>query len=343
MPSRKPLLDITKNGLYCAQGGFYLDPWNPVDRAVISHSHSDHLRWGSKHYLTAKCGERIARTRLGEEAQLDCLEYGESLYFNGVKISFAPAGHILGSSQIRVEHDGEVWVFSGDYKIENDPTCETFEPIKCHTFITESTFGLPIYRWQPEGTVLQEINQWWRKNQAAGRASLVTAYPLGKSQRILAGVDASIGPIFTHGSVERINRDYRSCGVRLPKTSLASLAPKNTDWSRAMIVAPPSAHATPWSRRFGAFASAFVSGWMQIRGTRRRRAVDRGFTLSDHVDWPGLQSAIKATGAERIWVTHGYVPEVTRWLGECGYEARGLSTQFEGELDSGEDMQEDIN
>lgn len=325
------LLQLTERGLYCAAGDFYIDPWQPVERAVVTHAHADHARRGSRSYLAAAPGETVLRLRMGHEARIETLDYGVPTTINGVRVSFHPAGHVLGSAQVRVEQRGEVWVVSGDYKTEPDATCAPFEPVRCHSFITEATFGLPIYRWQPQAKVFDEINRWWRANQEVGKASLLFGYALGKSQRLMAGVDPSIGPIYTHGAVERLNAGYRAAGVPLPSTTYVGDAPRITDWSRALIVAPPSADGTPWVRRFGAHATGFASGWMQIRGARRRRAIDRGFVLSDHCDWPGLLAAVEASGAERVWVTHGYIPVVVRWLVEHGIDAQGLQTRFEGD------------
>lgn len=255
--------------------------------------------------------------------------------FDGVRVSLHPAGHILGSAQVRVEHRGEIWVVSGDYKLEPDATCAPFEPVRCHTFVTESTFGLPIFRWRPEAEVWQEMNAWWRGNQETGKASIVFGYALGKAQRIIAGVDPAIGPIFTHGAVERLNRLYREQGVALPQTHYAAEVARSTDWTRALIVAPPSCNGSPWMRRFGRISTGFASGWMRIRGARRRRSIDRGFILSDHADWPELLRAIESTSAEKIWVTHGYRAPLVRWLSEKGLEAQAIDTRFEGERDEG--------
>ena len=329
------LLHVTDNGLYCAQGDFYIDPWNPVGRAIITHSHSDHACIGSKRYLTAQPGALILRERVGPEPAIEGLDYGAPLDWNGVRISLHPAGHILGSAQVRIEYRGEIWVVSGDYKLEPDATCEPFEPIRCHTFVTESTFGLPIFRWRPETEIWNAINSWWRGNQEAGKASILFGYALGKAQRVIAGVDASLGPIFTHGAVERLNRLYRENGVALPQTHYAAEAARNTDWTRALIVAPPSCNGSPWMRRFGKASAGFASGWMRIRGVRRRRSIDRGFILSDHADWPSLLRAIEATGAERVWVTHGYRAPLVRWLSEKGLNAQAIDTRFEGERDEG--------
>lgn len=326
-----PLLRVDGNGLLCEAGGFYIDPWCPVAKALITHGHSDHARGGSDNYLCAAPCEPILRVRIGADSRIQTLPYGESLTIDGVQVSFHPAGHVLGSAQIRVEHRGEVWVVSGDYKMTADSTCARFEPVRCHTFITESTFGLPIYRWQPQSEVMGGINCWWRANQELGKCSIIFGYPLGKSQRVLAGLDPDTGPIFCHGAVERLNRVYRQSGIALPPTAYSGDMPRGYDWSRAMVIAPPSAQGSGWMKKFGAVSTGMVSGWMRVRGTRRRRSIDRGFVLSDHADWPGLQEAIEATGAECILVTHGYRAPMVRWLTERGKQARSLETRFEGE------------
>jgi len=274
----------------------------------------------------------VLRIRLGE-IDLQCMEYGETVDLNGVRVSLHPAGHVLGSAQVRIEHRGEVWVVSGDYKTEPDPTCAPFEPVRCDAFVTESTFGLPVYRWPAQGAVFAGLDAWWRDNAAAGRASVVYAYSFGKAQRILSGIDATIGPIVCHGAVEALNRAYREAGVDLPETLLATAVADKASLRGAMVIAPPSAQGTPWLRRFGEHGDAFASGWMLLRGARRRRAVDRGVVLSDHADWPGLLSAIRGTGAQRIYVTHGYVPVMVRWLGEQGFDARPMESEFGGEQD----------
>jgi putative mRNA 3-end processing factor len=327
------LIVARPEGLYCPPGDFYIDPWRPVARAVITHGHSDHARYGSDLYLCHEDSVPILRRRLGD-ISVQGLPYGETLDRDGVKISLHPAGHILGSAQIRVEHEGEVWVASGDYKIEPDGTCASFEPIRCHAFISESTFGLPIYRWRPQQEVAAELNAWWRRNAEAGRASVVFAYSLGKAQRVLALLDPAIGPILSHGSVEPMNAIYRERGVALPATaSPAGMA--KAELRKALILAPPSAAGSPWMKRFPDYADAFASGWMQVRGNRRRRGVDRGFVLSDHADWPGLLAAIEATGAQRVFATHGSVATLVRYLRERGLEADGLHAEY-GEEDLGE-------
>lgn len=329
------LLERTDRGLYCAAGDFYVDPWRPVDRAVVTHAHADHARRDSNRYLTVPEGERVLRTRMGASARIETAPYGKKVIVNGVTVSLHPAGHILGSAQVRIEHAGEVWVVSGDYKIEPDPTCTAFEPVRCHTFITESTFGLPIYQWPDQAIVFGEVNAWWRENADAGKTSLLCGYALGKAQRLLAGIDASVGPIYCHGAVEACNRDYRQSGVSLPQTEHAGTGERGKDFACSLVVAPPSALGTPYLRKFGDVSTAFASGWMLVRGQRRRRAVDRGFVLSDHADWPGLFAAIKETGCERVYVTHGSRAVMVRRLRELGYEAHGLETWFEGEQDAG--------
>jgi putative mRNA 3-end processing factor len=326
-----PLLQNTPRGLYCAAGNFYIDPWRSVDSAVITHAHSDHARPGHGAYLATPDALGVLRARLGERAAIDTLPYGQSVLMNGVDVSFHPAGHVLGSAQVRVEHRGEVWVVSGDYKLDPDPTCAAFTPVRCHTFVTESTFGLPIYRWRAPEVMFGEINRWWSENAAAGRASVVYAYAFGKAQRILAIVDANIGPIICHGAVEALNRAYREAGVTLPATSLVTDLPKDFDLTRALVVAPPSAAGSPWLKRFGEHADAFASGWMAVRGARKQRGVDRGFVISDHADWPSLLTAVGESGASRVLVTHGSVPVMVRHLREIGLEADALETEFEGE------------
>ena len=331
------LIIARPEGLYCPPGDFYIDPWRPVERAVITHAHSDHARYGSAHYLAHHDSAPILRRRLGEDITLQTLAYGEVIEHHGVRLSLHPAGHVLGSAQVRLEHGGRVWVASGDYKLEDDGTCAPFEPVRCDTFITESTFGLPIYRWPTQPELFAEINAWWRANAEAGRASVLYAYALGKAQRLQYGVDASIGPIVAHGAVEPINAIYRAAGVALPPTHYASdpLLDKAT-LGRALVIAPPSAGRTSWMRRFPNPSDAFASGWMKLRGTRRRRGVDRGFVVSDHADWPGLHSAIGATGAERIFVTHGSVEVMVRWLTEQGLQAQGFTTEY-GDHDEADD------
>jgi putative mRNA 3-end processing factor len=329
------LVRSTNKGLYCEAGDFYIDPWRPVDKAVITHGHSDHARWGSQHYLASRSSLNILRERLGSEAHIQPLEFGEKIEQNGVTISLHPAGHLLGSSQIRLEYKGEVWVITGDYKTEPDRTCEPFELVKCNTFITESTFGLPIYHWKLQAEIFSDIHDWRLENMERGRTCVLFAYPLGKSQRLIANVDPELGPIVVHGSIARMTNAYRRSGIEMPKTFHRDEINIKKE-KGILVIAPPSAQGTPWLRKFGSISTAFASGWMQIRGTRRRRAIDRGFALSDHADWPSLLSTIEATGAERVLVTHGYTEILSRYLRERGYDSSTIATHFEYEEDESE-------
>ena len=320
-------------GLYCPPGRFYIDPWRPVERAVITHAHADHARRGHGAYLASAISEGVLRTRLGSGITLQGLAYGVEIDIHGVKLSLHPAGHVLGSAQVRVEHHGRVWVASGDYYASGDTgdvndTCAPFEPVRCDCFITESTFGLPIYRWRPQREVLSDISAWWAANAEAGRASLLLGYSFGKAQRLIAGVDSSIGPILVHGAVEPLNEIYREAGVTLPATRKVDALEDKTVLKRALVVAPPGVLGSAWAKKLGEQSDAFASGWMQLRGARRRQGVDRGFVLSDHADWPGLQRAIAATGASRVIVTHGYEAVMVRWLQQQGIEAGSFRTEY---------------
>ncbi|MFM7594261.1 MAG: ligase-associated DNA damage response exonuclease, partial [Isosphaeraceae bacterium] len=304
----------------------------------ITHAHADHARWGHRRYLTSSEGLGVLRQRMRADATILPLPYGQAISHGGVQISLHPAGHVLGSAQVRMEYRGRVAVVTGDYKVEADRTCTAFEPVKCHMLVSESTFALPIYRWQPQAVVFNEINQWWRANQQKGLASVIMAYSLGKSQRVLAGIDPTIGPIYSHGAVEPLNRVYRECGISLPPTSYVSETLKESrgqpvEWSKSLVIAPPSAAGTPWLRRFEPHSCSFVSGWMTIRGTRRRQSLDRGFVLSDHADWPGLLWAIHESQAEEVWLTHGYSATLARFLTDQGLRAFSVDTRFTGEAD----------
>ena len=327
------LITRTDRGLYCSIGDFYIDPWKPVERAVVTHAHGDHYTYGCGVYLVARPGELVFRKRLGASAPIKPLDYGATQTRNGVQISLHPAGHILGSAQVRIEYQGHVAVVTGDYKIEPDTTCAPFELQRCHHLITEATFGLPIYHWQPQHKIFEQINNWWGANAAENKASLIYCYVLGKAQRLIAGVDSSIGPIYTHGGVEAMNAVYRESGVSLPTTTYATSAAKGS-FRGALVVAPLSVRNTGWVQRLGEHSTAYVSGWMRIRGTRRRQAVDRGFALSDHVDWNGLISTVRATGAERIGVTHGYTGVVSRWLREQGMNAYSIETRYSDDAEA---------
>ncbi len=313
------MIEARQAGLYCAAGNFYIDPGEPVERAVITHAHSDHARPGSEMYLVSRAGAALLRARIGPHGAMQAAEYGERIAMDGVTVSLHPAGHILGSAQVRIEHRGEVWVVSGDYKLAADKTCAPFEPLRCHTFVTESTFALPIFRWPSELTVVEAIQDWWRANREAGKTSVLFAYPLGKAQRLLASLHPAIGPLRAHPSVEIYNTLYRQEGVALPAMAEAAEG-------KPLIVAPPSVAGSSWLKPFGPVSTAMASGWMRIRGARRRRSLDRGFVFSDHADWPALLRAIDETRAETVWVTHGHRAPLARWLEERGRRAIQVET-----------------
>ncbi len=327
---RAPVLTFTDRGIFCPAGGFFIDPWRPVDRALITHGHADHARPGHARYLATEAAAPVIRHRLGDIA-LETVSYGAPLAIGDATVSFHPAGHVPGSAQIRVEVAGEVWVVSGDYKTEADGLSEPFAPVRAHAFVTECTFGLPVFDWAPQAEVVAEIDAWWRANAAAGRVSVLGAYALGKAQRLLAAVDPGTGPILTHGAVEATNAVLRAQGLALPDTVPVTAEVTARTHPGALVLAPPSALGTPWMKRFGPAATAFASGWMRLRGVRRRRAADRGFVMSDHADWKGLNAAIAETGAERVFVTHGYTAPFRAWLAAQGYDAAVVATEFEGE------------
>ncbi|MFP4570239.1 ligase-associated DNA damage response exonuclease [Rhodosalinus sp.] len=330
--ARDPVLSFTERGIYCSAGGFYIDPWRPVDRALVTHGHADHARPGHAAYLATRGAAPVLRHRLGDIA-LETVGYGETRRIGDAHVSFHPAGHVPGSAQIRVEVGGEVWVVSGDYKLASDGLSEPFEPVACHAFVSECTFGLPVFKWAPQAEVAAEINAWWAASVAEGRTPMLGAYALGKAQRLLALLDTAIGPVLTHGAVEEVTRVLRDQGYALPETVRVTPDLDPRDHPKALVLAPPSALSSAWARRFGATSTGFASGWMRLRGVRRRRAADRGFVISDHADWPALIEAITATGAERIFVTHGYTEIFSRWLTAQGWNAAIVPTEFGGETE----------
>ncbi|WP_276169017.1 ligase-associated DNA damage response exonuclease [Zobellia alginiliquefaciens] len=329
---KKPLLEFTNKGIYCSAAKVYLDPWKPVDKAIISHGHADHSRWGHKKYITHHRNVPIISHRLGEINVIG-KEWGETFVINNVKFSLHPAGHIIGSSQIRVEHKGEVWVFTGDYKTENDGISTPYESIKCNTFITECTFGLPAFKWTPQQEVMSSINEWWAENQSEGKTSILFGYSLGKAQRLLKYLNTDIGKIYTHGAIENMTNVLRPL-VDFPETTLITKETKKEELLGNMVLAPPSAHGSTWIRKMVPYVTASASGWMTFRGARRRRAIDKGFVLSDHCDWQGLLSSIEATGAEKIICTHGYTDIFSKYLREQGYDARTEEMQYGDEEDN---------
>ncbi|MDC8006012.1 ligase-associated DNA damage response exonuclease [Aureisphaera galaxeae] len=336
----KPLLVFNSKGIYCKQADVYIDAWRPVEKCIVTHGHSDHSRRGHKQYITHHNNIPIIKHRLGD-ITVSGKEWGETFTINGVTFSLHPAGHIVASSQVRVEYKGEVWVFTGDYKIENDGLSTPYEPIKCHTFITECTFGLPAFKWEPQDDVFNEINGWWARNKDEGRTSLLFGYSLGKAQRLLKHLDTSIGKIYTHGAVEQMTQVLRE-HYDLPPTELITANTKKEDILGNIVVAPPSAQGSSLMRKIGPNVTASASGWMTFRGARRRRALDRGFVLSDHADWDGLLQAVKETGCEKVIATHGYTEIFSRYLREeMALDARTESTQYEAEQNEAESKKEE--
>jgi putative mRNA 3-end processing factor len=327
------LITVLPEGLYCEQGEFFIDPWRGVDTALITHAHSDHARYGSSHYMATRVSEGILKKRLGEGIDLQGVDYGEKRKLGNVWVSFHPAGHVLGSAQIRVEYKNEVWVVSGDYKRCYDPTCALFEVVPCDTFITEATFGLPIYQWQSGEEVCRQIYHWWQSDR--NRPSLLFCYAFGKAQRILAELRKFTDqPVYVHGAVHVLTEIYRQVGVEMVETIPASEKPRDYKFKGDLVLAPPSGHRSSWMKRFQQPQTAFASGWMAVRGARRRRGYERGFVLSDHADWSGLVGTALQTRASKVYVTHGQSDVLSRYLKDVlAIDALPLKTLFEGEGD----------
>ena len=331
------MLTETSSGLWCAAGRFHIDPWEPVERAVITHAHGDHARPGSASYLCASPSEPLLRRRFGADCPIESVPYGQEITIGDVRLSFHPAGHVLGSAQIRLESNDGVWVVAGDYKRAADPTCAAFEPVPCDVFVTESTFGLPIYRWDSTETVIADLAAWWDANREAGRTSVLFCYTIGKAQRVLAELSrVTDRTIYVHGMMLGMIDTYRQSGVAMlpvaPVIERAGRARSQAQtFSGELVLAPLSARGTPWMRRLGDISDAFASGLMRVRGVRRQRGYDRGFVLSDHADWPALLHTIEETGASRVLATHGYAEPLARYLSERGFESGVIRTAWEGE------------
>ncbi len=334
------MLVFNKKGIYCSQADIYIDPWQPVAKAIITHAHADHARSGCLHYLCHRDTAPLLKMRLGEAISVTSLSFNEPVYINGVKISLHPAGHIIGSAQVRLEYKGEVWGVSGDYKLQDDGLSGAFEPLRCHSFVTESTFGLPVYKFPAQEEVYGDMNKWCADNVSQGMNSVLIGYALGKAQRILQHISGDRGPVYCHGAVDNVNKVLTGQGIRLRESTRVLSDMTRKDIQRAVIIAPPSAMGSSWLNRFSPYRIALCSGWMQLRGARRRRSVDRGFVLSDHCDWLQLDEAITATGAEKVYVTHGYQHTMARWLREeRGIAAEAVETLYGA---ASEDVGDDI-
>lgn len=326
------IITFTNKGIYCPQGKFYIDPWLPVDYAVITHGHADHARPGSKHYLCHTYTAPILRLRLDPQLSISTLNYNEPVVINGVKISLFPAGHIIGSAQVRLEYNGYVAVISGDYKTTYDGISTAFEPVKCHEFVTESTFGLPIYNWLPQDEMFGQIKDWISNNQLQNKTSVFIAYSLGKAQRLMNGLDG-MAKMFVHNSINNINQAIESTGIKLPETSIVTLETAKTDLQNNIVILPPALLGTNLIKKIPNASVAICSGWMQVRGSRRWQAADAGFPVSDHADWTGLLEAIKSTEAEKVFVTHGSTAIFSKYLNEIGIESAEVATQYGKEED----------
>lgn len=314
------LIEFTRFGIYCRRANAYIDPSAPAERAIITHSHSDHAKRGCRSYLTAERNVRILKHRIGK-AEIQGAAYGESVIMNGVRISFHPAGHIPGSSQVRLEHKGEVCVVSGDYKTEGDNLTEKFEPVRCHTFVTESTFALPVFNWRPQENVLDAIVNWWKRNRECGLISVISAYSLGKSQRLICGLLEYVDKLYVHSSIEEVNKVLRISGYKVPEVLPVPNSMDRKKMKGALMIVPPSYVNSAEASGEVPMVSAFASGWMAVRGGFRRRGQSAGFALSDHADWKGLNTAIRETGASKVFVVHGFTDVLSRWLNESGIEA----------------------
>lgn len=326
------MLIESAEGLYCPDGDFHIDPWAPVPRALITHAHGDHARLGSAAYLCADRCAPLLKRRFGPDAVIESAPYGRRLTLGSTRVSFHPAGHVLGSAQIRIEGAQGVWVVSGDYKRAADPTCDAFEPVACDTFITESTFALPIYRWDPADTVIGDMLAWWDANREKQLTSIVFCYTIGKAQRLLAELArVTDRPVLVHGMLVPMIDVYRSAGITMLETQTLIDRPRGTSLAGELVLAPPSARGTPWMRRLGELSDALTSGLMRVRGVRRQRAYDRGFVISDHADWPALLDTIAATGASRIIATHGHAEPLSRFLREQGIESGVMRTAWQDE------------
>ncbi len=324
------LIVTTPEGLYCPSGDFHIDPWRPVERAVISHAHADHGCRGCSELLASADGRALVEHRFGGKGtNVTSVGYGERITLKDAAVSLHPAGHVLGSVQVRVEHAGRIWTFSGDYATAHNPTCRRFEPVRCDRFISECTFGLPVYRWAEPPTQTEELAGIVQAILDHGDHAVIGAYALGKAQRILAMLgDRVTAPILCHGAVESINDIYRAEGVALPKTQLANAANLRGAGRACILVAPPSAMAGPWIRRFQPNRTVIASGWATTRAVQRRRSADHHLVLSDHVDWPGLIAAVDATGCREIGLTHGFTTACARWFEESGLLAETYATRF---------------
>lgn len=333
------LIEFTNKGIYCKQGNFYIDPWQPVDQAVLTHGHADHAKWGNKSYLCHTLTKPILTERYGLSDNVATLAYQNTIDIHGVKLTLFPAGHVIGSAQVKLEYKGEIVVVSGDYKTEHDGISTAFEPVKCHTFVTESTFGLPIYKWQPQQQIFDRIKDWVAGNHQKGKTSILIAYSLGKAQRLVKHL-AGHHPIYVHQTIANLNQAFVDAGVTIPSTIKISPEIKKDELQKGIVIVPPALADSRWIKSLINPAIGICSGWMAVRAGRRWRSADAGFALSDHADWPGLLAAIKATEAEKVMVTHGSTAIFSRYLNEIGISAQEVKTQYGDEEEAEEKADE---
>jgi putative mRNA 3-end processing factor len=328
------LLLPTPSGICCKAGGFYIDPTRPVDKALITHGHSDHARAGHGRVLATRETLDIMRLRYGDDfaGSVQAVGYGESVAIDGVTATFHPAGHVLGSAQIAVERKGRRIVASGDYKNVADPTCAPFQLVPCDVFITEATFGLPVFRHpDPDAEIAKLLHS---VALFPERAHLVGAYTLGKAQRVIALLRKAgyREPIYLHGAMETLSRYYLSKGIDLGEL-LPVREAKKAELAGTVTLCPPSALKEVWSRRFPDPVTAYASGWMRVRARARQSLVQLPLVISDHADWDGLRETVRATGASEIWVTHGQEDALVHWCGLQGLKGRPLDIVGYGDED----------
>jgi putative mRNA 3-end processing factor len=328
------ILELTPKGLYCALGDFYIDPYKTVDKAIITHGHGDHAHQGMKEYIATTTAEHILHKRLGQDIKLTTYPYGEIFRMGEVDVSFHSAGHILGSSQVRIQYKDEVWVFTGDFKRDEDLTCEPFQVVPCDVFISEATFSLPVYSWPLFSLEVKEIYDWWMKNREEGFNSVLCCYALGKAQRLIAGLrQYTDDKIWVHGTIDELNHCYEKTGLSWPNVEKVPLETK-IKMAGDMILCPPSALGSSWAKRLTPKKVAFASGWMRLRGNRRRKGYERGFVISDHADWPSLVRTVQETGCKKVYFTHGNTDTIVKYLNEMGIKAYDLKLPYDNEEDS---------
>lgn len=329
--TRASLLEPRPEGLYCPPAGFYIDPVRRVSQAILTHAHSDHARAGHGTYLCHSHSLPLLRERLGSRIRVQVLDYGIPLVHQGVRISLHPAGHIIGSAQIRLEYQGEVWVVSGDYKLEHDGITPGFEPVPCHTFLSECTFGLPIYQWEIQELVKHQMLAWIRKNQSLGRSPVLLAYSLGKAQRLIHMLGEEAGSILVHPAIAKVQQALADTGWNFAPVQELGCFPFPGPGTRHLVLLPPGGQGLNLLPDSVPVSLGQCSGWLRARNRRRGDGFQGSFVLSDHADWNGLQEAIALSRAEKIWLMHGFTGPFSTFLRQKGLDAHPLE-QMAGSL-----------